>query len=276
MQKTRAERLMENAEGMDAVVIANDGEPFLDSAFWYITEQSSGTFEGSFAIVGPNGLDVIVSILEEEGAHEGKGNVHVYHDRKERDQFIKDALKGCTKVGFNVSNVSYAAAEYVRKTAEIEIVNATKAIGDTVSVKDAKEIEATRKACAISSKVAGEIPDMLSEGVSEKEVASRMDNRMRELGGTAESLSSCTTAYSSPLFRTRASVRTYDLQSSISASMDSLVNGKSTSCRDTSLQCMPRRLHRGYITCGRKPASLRGPGPIDQHHHFIEAINEEA
>ena len=184
MQKTRAERLMENAEGMDAVVIANDGEPFLDSVFWYITEQSSGTFEGSFAIVGPNGLDVIVSILEEEGAHEGKGNVHVYHDRKERDQFIKDALKGCTKVGFNVSNVSYAAAEYVRKTAEIEIVNATKAIGDTVSVKDAKEIEATRKACAISSKVAGEIPDMLSEGVSEKEVASRMDNRMRELGGT--------------------------------------------------------------------------------------------
>ena len=40
MQKTRAERLMENAEGMDAVVIANDGEPFLDSTFWYITEQS--------------------------------------------------------------------------------------------------------------------------------------------------------------------------------------------------------------------------------------------
>ena len=186
MQKTRAERLMENAEGMDAIVIANDGEPFLDSAFWYLTEQSSGTFEGSFAIVGPEGkLDVIVSILEEEGAHDGKGDIHVYHDGKERSQFIKDALKGCKKVGFNVNNVTYAAAEYVKKVAEdIEVVNATDAIGNTVSVKDAKEIEATRKACAISSKVAGEIPDMLSEGVSEKEVASRMDNRMRELGGT--------------------------------------------------------------------------------------------
>ena len=102
---------MENADGMDAVVIANDGEPFLDSAFWYVTEQTSGTFEGSFAIVGPNGLDVIVSILEEEGARSGAGNVHVYHDRKERDQFVKDALKGCSKVGFNVNSVSYAAAE---------------------------------------------------------------------------------------------------------------------------------------------------------------------
>ena len=52
MPKTRAERLISNAEGMDAVVIANDGEPFLDSTFWYLTEQNSGTFErepGTFA-----------------------------------------------------------------------------------------------------------------------------------------------------------------------------------------------------------------------------------
>lgn len=186
MQKTRAERLIGNAEGMDAVVIANDGEPFLDSAFWYITEQNSGTFEGSFAIVGPDGsLDVIVSILEEEGAHAGKGDVHVYHTGKERDEFIREALKGCKKVGFNVNNVTYAAAEYVRKVAEgIEIVNASDAIGETQSVKDEKEIEATRRACRISSQVAGEIPGMLGEGVTEKQVAARMDSRMRELGGT--------------------------------------------------------------------------------------------
>ena len=70
MPKTRAERLISNAEGMDAVVIANDGEPFLDSTFWYLTEQNSGTFEGSFAIVKSDGsMDVLVSILEEEGAH---------------------------------------------------------------------------------------------------------------------------------------------------------------------------------------------------------------
>ena len=70
MPKSRAERLISNAkDDMDAVVIVNDGEPFLDSTFWYLTEQKSGTFEGSFAIVRPDGnLDVIVSILEEEGA----------------------------------------------------------------------------------------------------------------------------------------------------------------------------------------------------------------
>ena len=41
MSMSRAERLMQNAEGFDAIVIANDGEPFLDPTFWYITEQNS-------------------------------------------------------------------------------------------------------------------------------------------------------------------------------------------------------------------------------------------
>ena len=186
MSESRAERLISNAEGMDAVVIANDGEPFLDSTFWYITEQGSGTFEGSFAIVGPGGsLDVIVSVLEEEGAREGVGDVHVYHNREERDAFLRDALRGCSRVGFNFHSATYAAVEYVKKTVDgIEAVDAAGAIDATVSVKDEKEISATREACRISSIVAGEIPDMLSEGVSEKEVAARMDNRMRELGGT--------------------------------------------------------------------------------------------
>ncbi len=186
MPETRAERLISNAEDMDAIVIVNDGEPFLDSTFWYLTEQNSGVFEGSFAVVGKDGsLDVIVSILEEEAANAGKGEVHVYHNREERDNFLKEALKGCSKVGFNTHSATYAGVQYVKKTVEgIEAVDAGKAIGATVSIKDAKEIEATKRACTISSQVAGEIPDMLSEGVSEKEVASRMDNRMRELGGT--------------------------------------------------------------------------------------------
>ena len=180
MPKSRAERLISNAkDDMDAVVIVNDGEPFLDSTFWYLTEQKSGTFEGSFAIVRPDGnLDVIVSILEEEGAHDGVGDVRVYHNREERDNFIRDALKGCRKVGFNVSSATYAGVRYVERTVEgIEVVDAGKAISATVSVKDEKEIAATREACRISSIVAGEIPRMLSEGA-------RMDSRMRELGGT--------------------------------------------------------------------------------------------
>lgn len=130
-------------------------------------------------------MDVIVSTLEEECARSGVGDVHVYHTRAERDGFLADALNGAKKVGFNIHNTTYSAVEYVRKAAGwIEPADATAPIAATVAVKDAKEIELTRKACTISSAVAKEIPDLLSEGVSEREVASRMDNRMRELGGT--------------------------------------------------------------------------------------------
>jgi len=186
MPKTRAERLISNAEGMDAVVIMNDGEPFLDSTFWYLSEQPGGCFEGSFAVVGPEGsLDIIVSPLEEESAKDGVGNIRVYHTREERENYLKDALKGCKKVGFNTHSCTYAMVEYVKKVVEgIEAVDAGTAIDNTVSIKDEKEIRATRNACKISSQVAKELPDYLSEGVSEKEVASRMDNRMRELGGS--------------------------------------------------------------------------------------------
>ena len=186
MEISRAERLMSNAEGLDAIVILNDGCPFLDSTFWYLTELTGGSFESSMAVVGKDGnLDVIVSALEEETAASGKGDVHVYHTRAERDNYLKEALKWAGNVGFNLHNASYSMVDYVKKTVRgIKIKDASPAISSTVSIKDGKEIELTRKACRISSQVAGEIPDMLSEGATEKEIAFRMDTRMRELGGT--------------------------------------------------------------------------------------------
>ena len=186
MSKSRAERLMSNSQDLDAIVILNDGEPFLDSTFWYLAEQSSGCFEGSIAIVKKDGtLDIITSILEEESAKSGKGNVCVYKTRDDRNNFIKNSLNGAKKVGFNVHSATYASVEYIKKIAEgIEIVDASSNISATTAVKDEREIEATKKACRISSKVAQEIPEMLHEGMTEKEMASLMDNRMRGLGGT--------------------------------------------------------------------------------------------
>ncbi|MCL2296063.1 MAG: Xaa-Pro peptidase family protein [Methanomassiliicoccaceae archaeon] len=186
MEKSRAERLIANAKGLDAVVILNDGSPFLDSTFWYLSELAGGSFESSMAVVGKDGgLDIIVSALEEETAMSGKGRVHVYRTREERDNYLREALKGTGKVGFNIHSASYSMVNYVKKTVKgIKVADASSAVSLTTSVKDRKEIELTRKACTISSQVAKEIPDMLSEGITEKEMAFRMDVRMRELGGT--------------------------------------------------------------------------------------------
>ncbi len=186
MSTNRAARLMENAEGVDKIVIMNGGEPFLDSTFWYVTQATTGVFEGSFAIVSTDGtVDVLVSTLEEEAAKSSKANVHVYHSRDEHDSIIKELLGDAKKVGINSPSAVYSMVSFLQKMKDdIEIVNVSKAIGETVSVKDADEIKATEQACRITSKVAQELPSMISEGASEKEVAAEMDIRMRRLGGT--------------------------------------------------------------------------------------------
>lgn len=186
MSGSRAERLAANAKDVDVTVIMNGGEPFLDSAFWYITELSSGVFEGSMAFVSKDGsIDVVASILEEEAAKAGKGNVHIYRTRAEHDEIVKNLLKDCKKVGINAPSAIYSSVKYLEKMKEgIEFVNVSEAIESTVSVKDQKEIRAIEKACSISSTVANELPSMISEGASEKDVAAEMDIRMRRLGGT--------------------------------------------------------------------------------------------
>ena len=183
---SRAERLISNTKGLDAIVIMNGGSPFLDSTFWYLTEVEGGSFEGSLAVIRKDGtMDVIVSELEEETASSCKGKLRVYRTGEERNGHIKEALKGASNVGFNLNSTAYSMVSLVKDAIrEIKVADVSSAVSLTTSVKDRKEIELMREACRISSKVAKEIPDMLSEGMTEKEAAFRIDVRMRELGGT--------------------------------------------------------------------------------------------
>lgn len=183
MVLSRAGRLSKNSPETDAIVIVNGQDPFYDSAFWYLTGQKSGTFEGGIAVVREGKLDLIVSTLEEETAREGYGEVHVYSGREERDRLLKELLDGCRNVGFNTGSAPYASVRYIEKTAEINVTDVSKEILETLSVKDGKEIESIRKACGITSKAASEIPEILTPGMTEKEAAFAIDFRMRELGG---------------------------------------------------------------------------------------------
>ena len=185
MESTRAGRLME-AAGTDAVIISNGTEPFLDSAFWYITGLDSGTFEGSLLIISRDrGLQVIVNRLEEEAARNSRGEVTVYSTAAERDEAVKKAIGGAGSIGIPFDTTIHSVHAYISRMGEgAEIRNISGALGDVRSVKDKEEISRIESACRISSKVASEIPGMLEEGVSEQEVGARMDSRMRELGAS--------------------------------------------------------------------------------------------
>jgi len=184
----RAQRLISGTDGVDAVVIMNGTEPFLDSVFWYLTEQTSGTFEQSVAVVSENGtLDVITGTLEETCARNGKGNVHVYETKAERDGLLSDILKGTKSIGINAHSVSYASAEYLKRTFGAKMVDVSKAIQRTISIKDAKEVKTIRKACDIASRTAMRIPDVLDKDTTERDMAAFIDRSMREDGADGNS-----------------------------------------------------------------------------------------
>jgi Xaa-Pro dipeptidase len=182
---SRAKRISSNCGDADAVVISNATSPFLDPVFWYVTEQTSGTFEGSFAIISKDGsLDVVTGSLEETTARTGLGNVHVYETREDRDAIFSKILKGCRRIGICGRSVTYNISEYLRKVTGAELTDVSAKVADVISVKDRKEVSEIRKACAISSRTASMIPEFLKEGMTEKEAAWLIDSHMRNSGGS--------------------------------------------------------------------------------------------
>jgi len=180
---TRAQKISECMD-TDAVIIANGTSPFLDPMFWYVTEQTSGTFEGSMAIISKDGsLDVVTGTLEATTAKKGKGNVHIYETRDERSQILMDILKGCDRIGVRAPSITYSVSEHIKKLTGAELIDVSDNVSKVIMIKDANEIREIRKACAISSKVASRIPDMLHRDITEKEMAHRIDSSLRELGG---------------------------------------------------------------------------------------------
>lgn len=184
MTSSRAERLIANAEGVDAIIISNGGEPFLDSTFWYVTEQASGLFEGSMAVISSDGtVDVMVSPLEEQAAKASKGDVHVFRTGADLESILKEVIGNSRRIGVNYPSMTLHEAERIRKLVDgVELVDVSDAIGRTVSVKDDREIAAIGKACKITSSVAREIPDIIEEGMSETEASAEIDILMKRRG----------------------------------------------------------------------------------------------
>lgn len=185
MTVSRAKRVMSRAEGVDAVVIVNSQEPYLDPTFRYLTDNQSGLFEGCLLILHPDGsMDAVVSRMEEASARRGEGRVHTYQTLKEREALITELLQGCRRIGINSGFITVRNADSLQTLLpSSELVDASEAISATRSIKDDREISRIREACRISSMVADRIPSLLHEGVTEMEVRNQIDIMMRDGGG---------------------------------------------------------------------------------------------
>ncbi|MCK5396930.1 MAG: aminopeptidase P family protein, partial [Thermoplasmata archaeon] len=191
----RVKRLFENIEKEmdevpDAVVIANATDPHLDYTFFYVTRLEVGRFEGSVAVLYPDGeLHVITSLLEAESASKGDFNLHVFKTIDELNEIVDDLLKNAKKIGINGDELTYKMYNFIKKHAidNSELIDISKFIKLTRMVKDEAEIKTLRKACEIASEVAELMIDFIEPGMIEYKVAAEMSYEMQKRGAIGPS-----------------------------------------------------------------------------------------
>ncbi len=189
MNHKRVEKIFNDRDGLDAVLLINGAEPYLDMGFFYVSGLDKGLFEGSMAILYPdNSLEVVTSLLEAESAKKGDFPLTVFKSKSERKDVFKEKLSGFKKVGINSGALLHKNyLELKELMPEIEFVDVSENVNKARMIKDDEEIETLRKACGIVSEVAEKIVDFIKEGVKEYEVAAELSYMMQKKGATGPS-----------------------------------------------------------------------------------------
>ncbi|MBI0582979.1 MAG: aminopeptidase P family protein [Methanomassiliicoccus sp.] len=188
--KDRALRIFSKlAEPVDAILFVNEEDPMSDASFFYATGATSGLFEHCPVVLYPDGrVRIITSRLEETSARTTPAEVLPYSSPEERDDLLRESLKGVRRLGINGHGISYHWCRQVESTVPgIELVDVKKAVTEARMIKDGKEIEALREACRIASRVAEEIPDLLRIGMPEYEAGAEIAYRMQRMGASSVS-----------------------------------------------------------------------------------------
>ncbi len=193
--KERVRRIFEGLEGSaDALVLVNSADPHLDHSFFYLFDAPSGLFEGSAAVAFPDGrLHVLSSLLEEESARQAaredpSASVDTMSAPDDRRGWLARLLPPGGRIALNYRELTHE--DYRAVEAAVpggSFVDASAAVRRARMVKDSREIERLRRAAAVGSRVAEEIPSLLHRGMTETELASEIEYRMMRAGASGRS-----------------------------------------------------------------------------------------
>jgi len=96
--------------------------------------------------------------------------------------------EGCKRIGYEAEHLFCAAMEeWKEKSPSVEFINVEEELGDIRIIKNAYEIEQLRQAEHIGDLVFAEILDYLKPGVTELEIAARLEFAMKMHGASGNS-----------------------------------------------------------------------------------------
>ncbi|MCL4446936.1 MAG: Xaa-Pro peptidase family protein [Thermoplasmatales archaeon] len=182
------EKLFDLNQNVEGILIYNGGETSNDPSFFYFTQLTRGLFEGSYVFLTRKNLKVITSQLEEETARSEDLDVEVFPTGKRRDEILKEVTKDVTFVGINYSGLSHTDYLSLKdKLPNKEFVDVGESISSLRQVKSDREISKLKEAARIVSRVGEEIPGMLKEGMTENELAAKVNYEMMKNGASSPS-----------------------------------------------------------------------------------------
>lgn len=174
-------------QDVDAILITNATEPYIDVNFFYVSGLHKGLFEHCSALIHPDGSgQILVSMLEQESAMNSDLRVTVYQNNEEYSSFLADFLSSKETIGLNNQGILHQ--DYLKLSKQFpqkSFVDISNALIETRIKKDSTEIQSIRKACDIAERTMKKIPDMISNKMTENELAAQINYYMQRYGADA-------------------------------------------------------------------------------------------
>ncbi len=158
--------------------------PYIDENFYYVTNLDQGLFEGACVVLHQDGsLDLLTSELEAESARKAAAHLQVYKTKNEFSSQLRTLLAPFRTVGIHAGGLSYL--DYTKLTEllpNVRFIDVSDGFSVTRLQKDEQEIQRIRKACSIADETMATIPDIISEGITENELAAEINYSLQNLG----------------------------------------------------------------------------------------------
>ncbi len=185
MLEKRVKRIFNNiSKKPDVILIKNAAMPVIDDNFFYVTGLTHGIFEGSYAVLFPDGqVELIVPQLEEETAKKTGTKIIVYKDHSELNKILKNSVSSYEKIGLNFKGISLRDFLKIKNLlSNFDFFDVSDSIEKTRLIKDVIELNYIREACKIADIVADKIPQIVSDGIHEYELAAEINYLMQKNG----------------------------------------------------------------------------------------------
>ncbi|KYK29424.1 hypothetical protein AYK20_05610 [Thermoplasmatales archaeon SG8-52-1] len=183
--KDRVKNIYKNTEYKpDIILIKNSSEPYIDDNFFYVTGLDKGLFEGSIAVLFPDGnIDLVVPELESETAKKANANIKAYKNQTQYYKILKESISSSKNVGLNFRNITYRDFYNInKKFSDLKFFDVSVSFEKSRLIKDEIEIKLIKKACNIVDKVVEKIPELLYDNIKEYELAAEIDYLMQKNG----------------------------------------------------------------------------------------------